>query len=64
MKESLSVRAHIPSINVSWGKLNEDGTIKSVSELKEIYADAGIDGSKYHKIGERSSHHGLFLILG
>jgi len=69
----LSVRAgHIPgAINVSWGKaVNEDGTIKSVSELKEIYADAGIDGSKpiitYCRIGERSSHSWFVLkkILG
>lgn len=59
----LSVRAgHIPgAVNVSWGKaVNEDGTIKSAEELKKIYADAGIDGSKpiitYCRIGERSSH--------
>ena len=69
----LSVRAgHIPgAINVSWGKaVNEDGTIKSVSELKEIYTNAGIDGSKpiitYCRIGERSSHSWFVLkkILG
>lgn len=69
----LSVRAgHIPgAINVSWSKaVNEDGTIKSVSELKEIYANAGIDGSKpiitYCRIGERSSHSWFVLkkILG
>ena len=53
---------HIPgAVNVSWGKaVNEDGTIKSVDELKKIYAAAGIDGSKpiitYCRIGERSSH--------
>ena len=59
----LAVRAgHIPgAVNVSWGKaVNEDGTIKSVDELKKIYAAAGIDGSKpiitYCRIGERSSH--------
>jgi len=59
----LAVRAgHIPgAVNVSWGKaVNEDGTIKSAEELKKIYADAGIDGSKpiitYCRIGERSSH--------
>ena len=69
----LSVRAgHIPgAINVSWGKaVNEDGTIKTVSELKQIYAAAGIDGSKpiitYCRIGERSSHSWFVLkkILG
>ena len=69
----LSVRAgHIPgAVNVSWGKaVNKDGTIKSVSELKAIYADAGIDGSKpiitYCRIGERSSHSWFVLkkVLG
>ena len=59
----LAVRAgHIPgAVNVSWGQaVNKDGTIKSVEELKKIYAAAGIDGSKpiitYCRIGERSSH--------
>jgi len=71
--QELSVRAgHIPgAINVPWGKaVNEDGTIKSVSELKELYASVGIDGSKpintYCRIGERSSHTWFVLkkILG
>ena len=59
----LAVRAgHIPgAVNVSWGKaVNEDGTIKPIAELKQLYASAGIDGSKpiitYCRIGERSSH--------
>jgi thiosulfate/3-mercaptopyruvate sulfurtransferase len=59
----LSVRAgHIPgAVNVSWGEaVNKDGTIKSATELKKIYAAAGVDGSKpiitYCRIGERSSH--------
>lgn len=59
----LAVRAgHIPgAVNVTWSKLvAEDGTFKSVEELKKIYADAGVDGSKpvitYCRIGERSSH--------
>ena len=69
----LAVRAgHIPgAVNVSWGKaVNKDGTIKSVSELREIYAEAGIDGSKpiitYCRIGERSSHSWFVLkkVLG
>ena len=53
---------HIPSaINVPWSKAaNEDGTFKSDDELRELYADAGLDGSKptiaYCRIGERSSH--------
>jgi len=59
----LSVRAgHIPgAVNVPWGKaVNEDGTFKSVDELKKLYAAVGVDGSKpiitYCRIGERSSH--------
>ncbi|MEO9327917.1 sulfurtransferase [Gordonia aurantiaca] len=53
---------HIPgAINVPWSKAaNEDGTFKSDEELKELYAEAGLDGSKdtiaYCRIGERSSH--------
>ena len=59
----LAVRAgHIPgAVNISWGKaVNEDGTIKPIEELRQLYASAGIDGSKpiitYCRIGERSSH--------
>ena len=59
----LAVRAgHIPgAVNVSWGNaVNEDGTIKPIEELRQLYASAGIDGSKpiitYCRIGERSSH--------
>src|ERR1700674_2238999 len=53
---------HIPSaINVPWSKAaNEDGTFKSDDDLKKLYAEAGLDGSKetiaYCRIGERSSH--------
>ena len=53
---------HIPgAINVPWSKAaNEDGTFKSDEELKELYGEAGLDGSKdtiaYCRIGERSSH--------
>lgn len=61
--KELSVRAgHIPgAINVPWGKIvNEDGTFKSPADIKVIYAEQGIDGSKpvitYCRIGERSSH--------
>jgi len=59
----LSVRAgHIPgAVNVPWGKaVNEDGTFKSIDELKNLYTSVGVDGSKpiitYCRIGERSSH--------
>jgi thiosulfate/3-mercaptopyruvate sulfurtransferase len=61
--QELSVRAgHVPTaLNVPWGRaVNEDGTIKSAADLKKLYSDAGIDGSKpiivYCRIGERSSH--------
>jgi thiosulfate/3-mercaptopyruvate sulfurtransferase len=53
---------HIPSaINVPWSKAaNENGTFKSDDELRELYTEAGLDGSKatiaYCRIGERSSH--------
>ncbi|GAA5170266.1 sulfurtransferase [Pseudonocardia eucalypti] len=53
---------HIPTaINVPWSKAaNEDGTFKSDDDLRELYAEAGLDGSKptiaYCRIGERSSH--------
>ncbi len=56
----LAVRAgHIPgSVNVPWGKaVNPDGTLKPVEELRKLYAEAGIDGSKpvitSCRIGER-----------
>lgn len=61
--KELSVRAgHVPGAeNVPWGKaVNEDGTFKSPEDLKAVYAEVGIDGSKpvitYCRIGERSSH--------
>ncbi len=71
--QELSVRAgHVPgAVNVPWGKaVAEDGTFKSKDDLKKLYADAGIDGSKpvitYCRIGERSSHTWFLLtkILG
>lgn len=61
--QELAIRAgHVPGAkNVPWGRaVAEDGTIKPVEELRKLYADAGIDGSKpiivYCRIGERSSH--------
>jgi thiosulfate/3-mercaptopyruvate sulfurtransferase len=60
--QELAVRAgHIPgAINVPWGlNVNSDGTFKTTAELKKLYADKGVDGSKniitYCRIGERSS---------
>jgi thiosulfate/3-mercaptopyruvate sulfurtransferase len=71
--QELAVRAgHIPTaVNVPWkSAVNEDGTFKSVEELRALYAAAGIDGSKpvvvYCRIGERASHTWFVLsqILG
>jgi thiosulfate/3-mercaptopyruvate sulfurtransferase len=53
---------HIPTaINVPWSKAaNEDGTFKSDDELRQLYAQAGLDENRdtiaYCRIGERSSH--------
>ena len=61
--KELSIRAgHIPGAeNVPWATIvNEDGTYKPLDEIRRIYAEKGIDGSKpvitYCRIGERSSH--------
>jgi thiosulfate/3-mercaptopyruvate sulfurtransferase len=71
--QELSIRAgHVPgAINVPWNRaVAEDGTFKSVDDLRKLYADAGIDGKKpiivYCRIGERSSHSWFLLskILG
>ncbi|WAJ27842.1 sulfurtransferase [Antarcticirhabdus aurantiaca] len=71
--QELSIRAgHVPgAINVPWSTaVAEDGTFKPAEELKRIYAEKGIDGSKptivYCRIGERSSHTWFLLskILG
>ena len=61
-KEGCQRGGHIPGAkNIPWGKAaNEDGTFKSVEELRELYGGEGIDGSgetiAYCRIGERSSH--------
>ncbi|MCS7142853.1 MAG: sulfurtransferase [Aigarchaeota archaeon] len=52
---------HIPgAVNVPWAKaINEDGTFKSVEELRRLYESLGITPDKevitYCRIGERSS---------
>lgn len=60
--QELAVRAgHIPgAINVPWGQnVREDGTFKSLDDLRELYANLGIDGSQpiitYCRIGERAA---------
>ncbi|MBB3770014.1 thiosulfate/3-mercaptopyruvate sulfurtransferase [Angulomicrobium tetraedrale] len=72
--KELSIRAgHVPGAkNVPWSKAvdAETGKFRSKEELKKLYADAGVDGSKpiivYCRIGERSSHtwYVLSRILG
>jgi thiosulfate/3-mercaptopyruvate sulfurtransferase len=54
---------HIPTaVSIPWGTAvnTEDGTFKSVDELKEIYGGKGITSGKeviaYCRIGERSAH--------
>ena len=53
---------HIPgAVNIPWSKaVNEDGTFKTVEELKKLYQERGITSEKeiisYCRIGERSSH--------
>ncbi|PTY00798.1 sulfurtransferase [Verrucomicrobia bacterium LW23] len=61
--QELAVRAgHVPgAVNVPWATaVAADGTFKPVDELRKIYADKGVDGSKpvivYCRIGERSAH--------
>ena len=63
---------HIPgAANIPWASaVAEDGTFKSVEELREIYGGKGIGGDSeiiaYCRIGERSSHTWFVLsqILG
>ena len=53
---------HVPTaLSVPWSKAaNEDGTFKSVEELKALYGGKGVTADKdviaYCRIGERSSH--------
>jgi thiosulfate/3-mercaptopyruvate sulfurtransferase len=62
LPETCQRGGHIPGArNIPWGKAcNDDGTFKSVDELRSLYNAEGIDGSKpviaYCRIGERSSH--------
>ena len=62
MSETAQRAGHIPgAINVPWARaVNEDGTFRSVEELRELYGGAGVDEGTatiaYCRIGERSSH--------
>jgi thiosulfate/3-mercaptopyruvate sulfurtransferase len=57
------VPGHVPSArNIPWSKTvrEDNGTFKPASELRELYADEGVDLNKetiaYCRIGERSAH--------
>jgi len=62
LPETCQRGGHIPGArNIPWAKAaNEDGTFRSVEELRKLYGAEGADGSKpviaYCRIGERSSH--------
>jgi thiosulfate/3-mercaptopyruvate sulfurtransferase len=62
MNETAQRAGHIPgAANVPWSKAaNADGTFKPAAELRQLYAQAGVDLDKptitYCRIGERSSH--------
>ncbi len=62
LPETCQRGGHIPGAkSIPWGKAcNDDGTFKSVEELRALYGTAGITGEQpviaYCRIGERSSH--------
>jgi thiosulfate/3-mercaptopyruvate sulfurtransferase len=62
LQETAQRGGHIPgAANVPWGQaVKEDGTFKSVEDLKALYGGKGVSGDKpiiaYCRIGERSSH--------
>jgi thiosulfate/3-mercaptopyruvate sulfurtransferase len=62
LPETCQRGGHIPGArNIPWSQAcNDDGTFKSLDELKKLYGAQGIDSSKpviaYCRIGERSSH--------
>ena len=62
LPETCQRGGHIPGAkSIPWAKAcNEDGTFKTVDELRQLYAGAGVTPDKpviaYCRIGERSSH--------
>jgi thiosulfate/3-mercaptopyruvate sulfurtransferase len=62
MNETAQRAGHIPdAVNIPWAQAaNEDGTFKSVDQLKQLYQGKGVTGAgeviAYCRIGERSSH--------
>jgi thiosulfate/3-mercaptopyruvate sulfurtransferase len=61
-QEAARIAGHIPTAaNIPWSKAaNEDGSFKSINELRALYEGAGVDLNKdtiaYCRIGERSAH--------
>jgi thiosulfate/3-mercaptopyruvate sulfurtransferase len=62
LPETCQRGGHIPgAVSIPWGQAcNEDGTFKSLDQLKQLYGGKGVAGDKpviaYCRIGERSSH--------
>ena len=62
LPETCQRGGHIPGArSITWSKAcNDDGTFKTFDELKALYQNEGITGTKpiiaYCRIGERSSH--------
>jgi len=62
MTETAQRAGHVPGANnIPWAQAaNEDGTFKSVEELRSLYGGKGVTQDKdviaYCRIGERSSH--------
>ncbi len=62
MSETAQRAGHIPgAVNVPWSQAaKDDGSFKSVEELKKLYEGKGVKGADgvvaYCRIGERSSH--------
>ena len=62
MTETAQRGGHIPgATNIPWSKaVNDDGTFRSVEELKQLYEGSGVRRDRetvaYCRIGERSSH--------
>ena len=63
LPETCQRGGHIPgAVNVPWSKAfnEDDGTFRSVDELRRIYSASGVSGDRpiiaYCRIGERSSH--------
>ncbi|MFB6310793.1 MAG: sulfurtransferase [Salinirussus sp.] len=61
LEETAQRGGHVPGAkNISWAAVtNDDGTFKDADEIRELYAEEGIDGEgtvvAYCRIGERSS---------